>query len=304
MSEHYPRIRLQAESGFILVREGLDITFYMRHRHDELAPKVEFALETYLRTVGRQALGSYADYEGDFHPLDAAGWEQIWRELRAPSSAVIRLYDASDTATGYHFEYSGRTLEDTPFFKKATIASAVSFWLPTEFLEEHGPGRVRELALELAAPLPLCSGHAGLSFNGDLDVIDVDHRHLASLCFRYPGLDIPDMGWRSLMMGTQVVGPSWLTFLGQPALGGLGGATALRSRLHSTGTTVQEMDGDRVVITLGQWPEAGDTERGENLPAYRELARVLEPWLFRDPDGSIAGFTPTEVARWKRRFLD
>jgi hypothetical protein len=64
------------------------------------------------------------------------------------------------------------------------------------------------------------------------------------------------------------------------------------------------MDGDRVVITLGQWPEAGDTERGDNLPAYRELARVLEPWLFREPTGSMACFTPTEVARWERRFLD
>jgi hypothetical protein len=64
------------------------------------------------------------------------------------------------------------------------------------------------------------------------------------------------------------------------------------------------MDGDRAVITLGPWPEAGDTERGDTLPAYRELARVLEPWLFREPNGNMSGLPRQDVPRWERRFLD
>lgn len=303
MSEHYPRIRIVAENGFILVHEGIDITFYMRHCHDEVAPKVQLALETYVRAVGHQALGCYADAEGEYQPLDEAGWAQIWRELRAPSSAGIRLYDASNTENRYHFEYWGIPREIPPLFDKATATSAVSFWLPTEFLEEHGPGRVRELALELAVPLPFCSGHTGLAFNGELDIMGVE-RHIASYCFRYPGLDIPTVSWRCWHVGTRVVGPQWLTFLGQPVLGELGGAPGLRSRLHSPGTTVQEMDGDRALITLGKWPEAGDTERGDTLPAYRELARVLEPRLFREPRGGMSGLPREDVPRWERRFLD
>ncbi|MFY0576656.1 type VI immunity family protein [Cystobacter fuscus] len=35
----------------------------------------------------------------------------------------------------------------------------------------------------------------------------------------------------------------------------------------------------RAVVALGPWPEAGDLRQGQTLPAYRELARVLEPWL-------------------------
>ncbi|WP_224363614.1 DUF3396 domain-containing protein [Hyalangium versicolor] len=303
MSVHYPRIRIQAENGFVVVREGLDITFYMRHRHDDIAPKVHLALEAYLRSVGADALGWYADDEGELQPLDIAGWELVWRQMRAPSSAAIQLFDASNTETRYRFEYWGRTLEDTPLFKKANIVSAVSFWLPTEFLEEHGPGHVRELALELAAHLPFCSGHAGLSFNGDLDLSGVAP-HVSPYYFRYPGLDIPRMSWRSLHLGNRVVGPQWLTFLGQPVLGELGGAAALRSHLISPETTVQALEGDRAVVTLGPWPEAGDTERGDTLPAYRELARVLEPWLFREPNGSMAGIPRQDVPRWERRFLD
>jgi hypothetical protein len=84
----------------------------------------------------------------------------------------------------------------------------------------------------------------------------------------------------------------------------LGGTAGLRTRLHSPDIMVQELGNDRVVITLGPWPEAGDTEQGLVLPAYRELARVLEPWLYhqkplRDPD-----FTPEDMLRWERRFLD
>jgi hypothetical protein len=64
------------------------------------------------------------------------------------------------------------------------------------------------------------------------------------------------------------------------------------------------MEGDKVLVTLGAWPEAGDTERGDTLPAYRELARVLEPWLFRDPDGRMLGQSEEDTRRWERRFLD
>ncbi len=86
-------------------------------------------------------------------------------------------------------------------------------------------------------------------------------------------------------------------------LGELGGAAGLRSRLHAPGTTVEELDADRAVVTLGEWPEAGDTEKGQDLPAYRELARVLEPWLYHEEYG-VSDFNRENVRRWERRFLD
>ncbi len=179
----------------------------------------------------------------------------------------------------------------------------MSFRLPTEFLEQHGPARVRELAVELATLLPFCSGHAGLSFNGELDLLGVIPEVL-KYCFRYPGIDIPAPGSLSQKLSTRVRGISWLNFLGQPVLGEVGGASALRARLHSPGTSVQELEGARAVVTLGSWPEAGDTQRGELLPAYRELARVLEPWLFFEERNFHPHFPPEVKRRWERRFLD
>jgi hypothetical protein len=66
---------------------------------------------------------------------------------------------------------------------------------------------------------------------------------------------------------------------------------------------VQELNGERVVVTLGKWPEAGDTEQSHTLPAYRELARVLEPWLYMNHPRED-GFSEEDMLRWQRRFLD
>ncbi|WP_434391633.1 type VI immunity family protein [Melittangium boletus] len=123
-------------------------------------------------------------------------------------------------------------------------------------------------------------------------------------CFRYPGLDIPDLGEHSWKVGTRVRVPHWLTFLGSPVLGEAGGPEGLRSRLSSAETTVQEMEGGRAVVTLGLWPEAGDTERGRVLPSYRELACVLEPWLYHEERSRNLDFTLDDVRNWNRRFLE
>jgi hypothetical protein len=94
-----------------------------------------------------------------------------------------------------------------------------------------------------------------------------------------------------------------MTFLGQPVLGEIGGAEGLRARLSSPGTTVEPWEGARAVVTLGPWPEAGDLEAGRTLPEYRELARVLEPWLYQRPP-SPNDWTAEYRQRWERRFLD
>ncbi|MDY7227804.1 type VI immunity family protein [Hyalangium rubrum] len=285
------------------MREGLSFNFYMRRPHVELAQGVLRSLESYLDSVGPQALGWYATDEGEYRPLDAAGWQLTRDKVLRRRGALIRLRDASLTDCGYRFLYHGRPLVDLSGEPSPDVVCVARFWLPTEFLEEHGAARVRALALALAAPLPFCSGHAGLSFNGDLDLPGVK-REVHQQSLRYPGMDLPEEGSIGLRLGTRLWGVHWLTFLGQPVLGALGGAAGLRARLHEPGTTVQELSEDRAVVTLGPGPEAGDTEQGQTLPAFRELARVLEPWLYHEEKIFDPDLLPDEKLRWERRFLD
>jgi hypothetical protein len=261
------------------------------------------ALESYQHILETHTLSRYSQDTEDWQPLDGAGWELLRHELLGRRSALLNLRDTASGERLYQFEYHGLDLDaPLPFETAEDRASAVSFWLPTEYLEEQGPDRVRALALELAAPLPFCSGHAGLAFNGDLDLVGV-REVVHTLSLRYPGMDIPNLGWLAGNIGTRIRGPGWLTFLGQPVLGELGGASGLRSRLHSPGTTVQELDGGRAVVTLGPSPEAGDMEHGHTLPPWRELTGLLEPWLyFEQPRFNYE--PPEEVRRWERRFLE
>jgi hypothetical protein len=298
-----PRIRIRSLDGACLLREGISLCFYVRHPHRDIAEGIRQSLDAYLEVVGRASLGWFFDTEGFAQPLDESEWARIWHELREQPDAFIHLLDESSREKRFGFEYSGKPLGSSYMEKSPQASCAVQFWLPTEYLDEQGPGPLRELALKLAEPLPLSLGLAGFAFKGSTSPVGI-LRKIREQCFRYPGMDIPELEHCSWHLGTRVRGPSWMTFLGEPVLGELGGADGLRARLSSPGTTVQSLSGERAVVTLGPAPDAGDLEQGNTLPAYRELARVLEPWLFQDEPIRCLDFPPEDRRRWERRFLD
>ena len=301
MSKPCPTVRIQAEDGRVLIRDGLHVCFYIHRSHREIVQDVIRSLEVYLRAVGSGALGWYADEEGDWQELDERGWAHFRSQMQQ-SGALIHLKDTPRGAGPYKFEYSGKDLSTGVFAHDPNAVCALEFWLPTEFLEERGAEAVRALALDLAAPLPFSSGHAGFSFNALQQLVGVSDE-IRRLRSRYPGLDVPGMGNPDWHIGSRVRGPHWLTFLGSPVLAELGGAAGLRSRLASPDISVHSLDDQRVLLTLGPEPDAGDTTLGHRLPLHREVARLLEPWLFhapplRDPVSSA------DTLLWERRFLD
>jgi hypothetical protein len=321
MTGHYPRIRLY-EGDRLMRREVVRLVLHLPFEHHDLADGVNRALEVYLRAVGT-GLEVLSDHDLGYepYPLDEDGWERVRATLSPPRGRrflddlenpedlhrylknqferQVQLWGEQSGVSGYGFFYWSRL----PWRRRSVEeeVSLVSFSWPTEYLEENGPGRMRELALELAALLPFSSGHAGLAFSS-ISTFDVSLEGIREEAARHPGVDVTH---GQLSLGARVDGVHWLDFLGPPVLGELGGVVGLRGRLHAAETTVQELDGERAVVTLGKWPEAGDLARGRSLPAYRELARVLEPWLYACPaNGEFDGATPEETRRWWRRFLD
>jgi hypothetical protein len=170
--------------------------------------------------------------------------------------------------------------------------------LPTEYLEEQGQGRVQALAIDMAEGLPFSSGYVGLAFSRPEAVPEAAE----FVRRRYPGLHLSKEG-PDIRVGTQVDGVHWMNFLGQPVLGKLGGVAGLRERLILPGISIEEMSGDRAVITLGEQPDPGDLEEGRTLPLHRALARVLEPHL-HSSNRPLGRMSPDEWHRWERRFLD
>ncbi|WP_395847078.1 type VI immunity family protein [Cystobacter fuscus] len=307
--------------------------FYLPHDHPEIAEGVSHAVEVYMHGVGqgpKTIRHSFTDDdEGD--ALTVERWSYVRRllspdrpfrfieelpediaarmEKRGYATRVI-LDGGLRSRNGYEFHYQARIPWRTPSLDTVSLLFAT---LPTEYLHEHGPTKVRELALEMASQLRFASGHVGFALRLYWPLRRADASLRAELT-RHPGIDLRPAWFEEQHLGERVDGVHWLNFLGQPVLGQAGGAELLRSRLQAADATVHELDVNRVMVSLGHGPEAGDLSLGCELPTYREFARVLEPWLEPLPLSeeagceverySAVGFTREEAQRWSRRFLD
>jgi hypothetical protein len=298
MGEHLPRIRVRDHEGHLLFREALCLRLYVPRRHQDIVPSILRSLDRYLAVAGH-SLTRYVDDEGEVHPLDDRGWNRVRTALTSLPSANADLWDDDPVGGGHGFYYRGSW-----GLPKSTPAMCTMYaWLPTEYLEEHGSEHLMKVAIELLGDLPISSGNLGLAMNQAWS--EEGHQRVAGYYHRHPGISLVSHLEAHPELGAGVNDVSWLTFLGQPVLSEVGGTAGLRARLHSPDTTVTEISGARVMIRLGAWPEAGDLQQGQNLTAYRELARVLEPWLLRsDPRWYWQLFSPEELRRWEHRFLD
>jgi hypothetical protein len=304
-TERWPRIRIHEEEGALVLREGLILCFVMNRSHREVGAAALRALEVYRRAIHPQDL-DFGPSDYDWRPLDEAEWLRIRQKMLNDSKHSVyytELVQSAKTAGAYYFRYQGLDLERPASDRGRNDATSVLFHLPTEYLEEHGPGQVRALALEMAAELPFNFGYVSLAFLNPESYWYIEYDRAREFCFRYPGLDLYHPDEFSGDLGTRARGAYWLTFLGQPLLNDLGGEEALRRRLPSPDISFQPLPGERLLLTLGEWPEAGDTQIGYVPPLYRELARVLKTWLYLDVPVPWGGFSRGELRRWLRRYL-
>ncbi len=304
MRENIPAIRLRSKYGRSVARDGVVLCFFMRRSHHEVAPAVWQALQAYRRATPSQSLAWYGSPEGDTLPLDDKGWEHIrWKMLDRKGAAAcnVDLEENPSEVGGYHFEYRGRQLDNPNFSHDEDATSGVSFTFPTEYLLEHGPGHLRTLALELARELPFSFGYASLAAISPHGMWYAARRELLPLLSRYQGLDLYRLEDTSRIIGTRARGAYWLTFLGQPLLGQLGGIETLRQKLPFPDVSFQPLNGDRLLITLTEWPEAIDTEKKFYPAQYRELALLLEPYLCEERTGWFS-LDKEPLRRWMRRL--
>ncbi|NOK20324.1 type VI immunity family protein [Corallococcus carmarthensis] len=303
MRDAFPVIRLRGKGGWLAGRDGIVLSFFIHRSPETFAPAIWRALQTYLRAIPSGTLGWYPSEEGELAPLDAQGWEHIRKYLLDPPWRGVwplQLMESPSEAGSYHFEYYARRLGD-PILKDPI--SSVSFTFPTEYILEHGASQLRDLALQLGRELPFNFGYAsfaivspqGLFSSGDWSLIE-------SLLGRYPGLDVYNTREFSSVIGTHALGAYWLTFLGQPLLGRLGGIEALRRGIPFPEANLLPLEGDRLLINLGEWPDAIDTEKGAVPPQYSALASLLEPFLFEYKGNELNGFERL-MNQWHRRLL-
>lgn len=299
-----PSFLIRDSRGRVVLRDGLLFCFFMRRSHGDIAAGLWRALQTYRSAIPLRALTGYVMPDGEWAPLNEHGWESVRRDIletQWPTGCEASLQESDPEVGGYNFEYTGKWL-DAPSWKENTEAvSAAAFTLPTEYLLEHGPGHVRALARELTVELPWSFGYASLACISPGGLRSLARQALQKLCPRYPGVDVYNLRPTARSIGTRARGAYWLTFLGQPLLAQLGGIESLCQRLPST-MTLEPLSGERLLVCLGEWPQAGDALGSEDMSPYRTLARVLEPHLYQERSPWL--IDEAFERRWLRRFLE
>lgn len=311
MRDTLPGFRLQPDHGGdrVMARDGVVLCFFMRHSHQQVAPAIWRTLELYRRAIPPQALAWYGSDDGEPVPLDDKGWAHIrYTLLERPRGLawVVDLEEDCSQVGGYHFEYLGRRLDEPDGFHNENSTTGILFTFPTEYLLEHSPGHLRALALDIARELPFSFGYASLAVVAPHGLWFSARRSVVPLLSRYLGLDIYHLSATSRIIGTRARGAYWLTFLGQPLLGQLGGLDGLRDKLAFPQVSFQSLKADRLLVTLDEWPDAIDTSQGVSVPQYRALARLLEPFLCEERDDWFNLLSPgtDNMHRWLRRLRE
>jgi TseV toxin immunity protein TsiV len=298
----YPRLRYYNERDGLRASDALLMCFYLPYPNEQIAPAVIRAVELFRERIKPYQFGWNDTGDGQAEPLDESSWERTRRstlESGFGGGGFVRLCGEVDGVGDLLVDYRGLSPVPLPWPERKDDVCVLYLRLPTEYLEERGPEHVQSLARELAAELPFSSGYVDFVLCSSL-LNEVAALEL--IRSRYQGVHLTSSG-ATMYVGTRVEGVHWMNFLGQPVLGELGGVSVLRERLALPGISLQEMSGDRVLITVGAQPEVGDVEADQRLATHRALARVLEPSLYRRKT-MFGRPVPEELLRWDRRFLE
>lgn len=291
------------EDGRIRVVDGLAVVFFVNVHHRDCAEDIASAIERIVSFAGLTALRFFVDDEGDARPLTTTVYRSLITELRqsaAQGEGGLSLIGDDASITGTDAYYFG---EAEPSDERPTWRNVLKFHLCRDLFMERGAEQVRSFVRSLAQTLPFSFGYASPCLCYGHNIV-----RAAKIARRYPGFDILDPGAAATSIGNKMAGVYWLSFFGQALVDSLGGTEQIQGLLRGL-AEVTPLPKNKLEMLIEETPTVGDLNRKDNLPAYRAVARVVEPHLhlptityFREDDGITAN-TEAMIA-WHRRFLD
>jgi hypothetical protein len=298
-------LRFKERSGTLFARSGLLLALFFDEEFSKVAPAIEQCLDEWMAFIPDGVLawslaGASAD---EFKPLSARRLTTCRSQLDSQkatrrSLSYFELVGPQMWAPDYSFIAKGRK-DVRPGSKKLNLVQ-ISF--PEAVLEEPGrPEFVRHL-LSLAEKIPFQSGYAAPALipGADSDLSKA-RAVLAPLGLRHHGYDLARNDASSIDLGGKCRGARWITFLGEPLIGELGGIETLRAKLGE-GPEIETV-GSGIAIIASEDPEVGDVNRNDRVESLRKVAAAIEPvTLFGDNLLNNAFEDVDDRERWERRF--
>lgn len=218
-------------------------------------------------------------------------WFDSNAKLRAEYELTLSSGDGPDIVGpwGLRFGVEPGLLPDVAGFFQINIPKEKVAERPDEFLI---------IARELADRIEFRSGMAGYGVQYDEGELDDERdRIIAAWCARYDGLDYREFAATAEFMGQAIKGVNWLTFIDKQF------AHAIEdvSVVQSSPLVIAESTKHGLMLQAGLTPKLGDRNRREDMAAYREVYRLIEPVIVKD-DLVLPGFDDGQSIKWIERF--
>ncbi|HEV7425011.1 MAG TPA: type VI immunity family protein [Thermoanaerobaculia bacterium] len=306
-----PRSRKYDGDVADLVAEGrtdfapaLAITMYFDGPRERFATGVIECWEELLAAYGDR-LTWYADEEmGKWQP---ASGQRFRRPARRLADSTAMPFYAWTALSG------PRYADASPITFLATVrdgaGEALSFVRATfpiaRVASEAAAEDVVAAALRWCERVPFLHGYAGFTVNQSPTDAQINSGMLLQIADRFDGFEIDDCGGTALVARDAIKGVNWLTFLAPTFVERLGGAPSLRGRL-SPAIGLHVLGDGGALIQAGRLPSYGDSNKSDELEAYREVARIVRPiCLDTHPDlgpAEFGSFGSENTRHWLRRF--
>jgi len=295
------------QDGLHKARHVLAMNFFVRGPLRRHSDAVVAAYRRWISIAGAQRFRFYATETMSKHAkVNAKTLEMLptWlTEAGAERKFVsIELKDGdvyNDTPRWLLKVHSEEARAADPSFDRLALVQLA--WPPDEGLLDIA----QDYFLDVCRTLPVryaAAGHAMLTS----PYFEEDSQTFAwARSMRHPGLDllvgINDL-WAVRRDGVKTV--NWLTMIDAALAGERGGSAALTRQVSAPVAVIELPTG--LVFRAGATPELGDVNRGDPLDAYRQVHRLLRPFVARAASRaksfSIRADDGTSTERWYTRF--
>lgn len=304
-------LRMNPKTRLVYLRDSILAVFFFPPPIHESVDALRTILNDYVTRIPDGALtwsavGATAEEWSPVKPSTLASCHRLLQPAPAMKRRMtaFRLTDGEGggDAPGYAFCVEGEPSNDNLIPESAC---SLQFSVPMEDLDERNVEDFVAFVRQASERLAYTSGYVSPVVRyAELETMPGTVEAVA-FAIRHPGYDLEDNIAARLRLGQAVRGARWLTFLSPDLAARVGGAGALRESLPKDVAVEPLRNG--VMIRAGILPEIGDTNRAQDTPLLRAVAKVLEP-ITAFGELAVLGQIfnrDTEALRdWERRFLD
>jgi Protein of unknown function (DUF3396) len=279
MSKEFERFHIVDQRGRELTRLNADIMLYINVPLRELLDEVINAMELFYKLCPRETIGWYAtETMKQFKPTTNRSFTlpKVWWKDGSPRKVLRQLMlkggEAHDSAGTCGIYLSSAEREHSIF---ELSSNYLRFMVPADFME-HGTQTFVDFVIALCNRIPFVSGHGGFVIECN-QYFPEDAQGVAyPLAMRYQAVDIATMSrgpWA--VRGERIKNVGWLMLIGSELLQKVGGRKALQHEASERLSLLETAHG--VLIKAGQKPILGDVNRREDLSAFVDAYRLVEP---------------------------